>query len=142
MIRLSDVHKDYAGGVVALKGIDLEIGQGEFLFITGSSGAGKSTLLRLLLRQEAPSRGEILVNGRNVGSLPPSRVPELRRSIGVVFQDFKLISRKTALENVAYVLNVAGQDPRQGGQTMVQPHASQRVVGPPALLGAGMSGDG
>jgi len=78
------------------------------VFITGPSGAGKSTLLRLMLRRELPTQGQILVNGRNVVSLPASKIPELRRSIGVVFQDFKLIRRKSALENVAYVLNVAG----------------------------------
>jgi len=84
------------------------VGRGEFVFITGPSGSGKSTLLRLLLRRELPTEGQILVNGRNVVSLPARKIPELRRSIGVVFQDFKLIRRKSALENVAYVLNVAG----------------------------------
>jgi cell division transport system ATP-binding protein len=88
--------------------VTLEVARGEFVFITGPSGAGKSTLLRLLMRQELPSAGQILVNGRNVVALPARKVPELRRSMGVVFQDFKLIRRKTALDNVAYVLNVAG----------------------------------
>jgi len=108
MIRLYNVTKRYAGDVTALKDVSLEIGRGEFVFVTGASGAGKTTLLRLLLRQELPSEGQILVNGRNVGALPSSKVPDLRRSIGVVFQDFKLIPRKTVFENVAYVLNVAG----------------------------------
>jgi cell division transport system ATP-binding protein len=108
MIQIFHVHKRYDGNVEALKDINLEIERGEFVFITGPSGAGKTTLLRLMLRQELPSEGQILVNGRNVGVLPPSKVPDLRRSIGVVFQDFKLIARKTALDNVAYVLNVAG----------------------------------
>ena len=108
MIRLYHVTKEYEGGVAALKDISLDIDHGEFVFITGSSGAGKTTLLRMLLRQDMPTQGQILVNGRNVCSLPESKIPELRRSIGVVFQDFKLIRRKTALENVAYVLNVAG----------------------------------
>ena len=108
MIRLYNVSKKYPGDVVALKDLSLEIERGEFVFITGPSGAGKTTLLRLLLRQELPSGGQIIVNGRNVGALPSAKVPDLRRSIGVVFQDFKLIPRKTALENVAYVLNVAG----------------------------------
>ena len=108
MIRLYDVSKKYSGDVTALDSLNLEIARGEFVFVTGPSGAGKTTLLRLLLRQMLPTSGEILVNGRNVGALPASKVPDLRRSIGVVFQDFKLIARKSALENVAYVLNVAG----------------------------------
>ena len=108
MIRLHEVGKRYPPDVVALRDVSLEVERGEFVFVTGSSGAGKTTLLRLLMRQELASEGQILVNGRNVGALPASKVPELRRSIGVVFQDFKLIPRKTALENVAYVLNVAG----------------------------------
>jgi cell division transport system ATP-binding protein len=108
MIRLYNVQKSYDSDVTALQDIDLEVERGEFVFITGPSGAGKTTLLRLMLRQELPTAGQILVNGRNVGALPVSKIPDLRRTIGVVFQDFKLIPRKTALENVAYVLNVAG----------------------------------
>jgi len=107
MIRLFNVSKRY-NDVEAVAGATFEIGKGEFVFLTGPSGAGKTTLLRLLLRQELPSSGQILVNGRNVGALPAAKIPDLRRSIGVVFQDFKLIQRKTVLDNVAYVLNVAG----------------------------------
>jgi cell division transport system ATP-binding protein len=108
MIRIFHLSKRYPGGNVALEDVNLDVARGEFVFITGASGAGKTTLLRLMLRQEDPSGGQILVNGRNLSVLPASRIPELRRSIGVVFQDFKLIRRKSALENVAYVLNVAG----------------------------------
>jgi cell division transport system ATP-binding protein len=108
MILVHRVSKLYPGGVPALHEIDLTVERGEFVFLTGPSGAGKTTLLRILLRQEAPTAGQVFVNGRNVGGLPLSQVPAMRRAIGVVFQDFKLISRKTALENVAYVLNVAG----------------------------------
>ena len=108
MIRLTDVCKRFTAEASALSGVTLEIKRGEYVFITGSSGAGKTSLLRLLLRQELATEGKIEVLGIDIGALPRSKVPELRRSIGVVFQDFKLIRRKTALENVAYVLNVAG----------------------------------
>jgi len=108
MIRLTNVCKRFSADTSALSGVDLEIKRGEYVFITGSSGAGKSSLLRLLLRQELPTEGNVTVNDFDLGSLPRSKVPALRRSIGVVFQDFKLIQRKTALENVAYVLNIAG----------------------------------
>ncbi len=108
MIRLEAVTKRYPGGTTALDGVSLRVERGEFVFVTGPSGSGKTSLLRLMIRQELPSEGRILVNGRDVGEIPASKVPELRRFIGVVFQDFKLIRRKTALENVAYVLNVVG----------------------------------
>ncbi len=113
MIRMYHVSKRYPGGNDALSDVNLEIERGDFVFLTGPSGAGKTTLLRLLLRQELPTDGQILVNGRNVGALPWSKIPGLRRTIGVVFQDFKLIRRKTALENVSYVLNVAGVPPKE-----------------------------
>jgi cell division transport system ATP-binding protein len=108
MIRAYQLVKRYPYRVTALNGVSFHVERGEFVFITGPSGAGKTTLLRMLLRQELPDEGRILVAGRDVGALPASKVPELRRFIGVVFQDFKLIRRKTAIENVAYVLNVAG----------------------------------
>jgi len=107
MIRIYGLHKRFADAS-ALSDVNLEIRRGEFVFITGSSGAGKTSLLRLLMRQDRPTEGRILIDGRDITTLPASRVPELRRAMGVVFQDFKLIQRKTALENVAYVLNVAG----------------------------------
>ena len=113
VVTLSSVTKHYPGGTAALQDVSLQVGRGEFVFVMGSSGAGKTTLLRLLLRQELPTRGEIRVLGRDVAALSPRRVPELRREIGVVFQDFKLIRRKSALENVAYVLNVAGLPPSE-----------------------------
>jgi len=108
IIRTYRLTKKYASGNVALDDVSLEVERGEFVFVTGPSGAGKTTLLRILMRQERPSSGQALVLGRNVGAIPNSKVPELRRQVGVVFQDFKLIRRKTALDNVAYVLNVAG----------------------------------
>ena len=140
MIRLYHLTKRYAGGTTALNDINLEIDRGEFVFLTGVSGAGKTTLLRILLRQELPTEGQIIVNGRNVTALPASKVPGLRRTIGVVFQDFKLIGRKSALENVAYVLNVAGLPPGEQKQRAFQ---ALRSVGlhhrinvlPPTLSG-------
>ena len=140
MIRIYHLRKTYPGGATALDDINLEIGRGEFVFITGPSGAGKTTLLRLLMREELPTDGQVIVNGRNVSVLPPAKVPELRRSIGVVFQDFKLIRRKTALENVAYVLNVAGVSRAEQKR---KAYAALRGVGlnhrmstlPPALSG-------
>ncbi len=108
MIRIQGMSKRFDGDVAALSDIDLEIRRGEFVFVTGSSGAGKSSLLRLLLRQDVPSSGRILIDGVDIGALAARKVPQLRRTMGIVFQDFKLIQRKTALDNVAYVLNVAG----------------------------------
>ncbi len=108
MIRITGLTKRYDAHHTGLVDLDLEVGRGEFVFITGPSGSGKTTLLRMLLRQQKPTLGRVLVGGRDVTTLPQRRVPSLRRFIGVVFQDFKLIQRKTALENVAYVLNVAG----------------------------------
>ena len=108
MIETVGVAKRYRHGVTALHDVSVSVKKGEFVFITGSSGAGKTTLLRLLLREEVPDEGRVVVAGRDVGALAASKVPELRRLLGVVFQDFKLIRRKSALQNVAYVLNVAG----------------------------------
>lgn len=141
MIRIFDLSKRYEGDVAALRGINLEIARGEFVFITGSSGAGKTTLLRLMLRQDLPTQGQILVNGRNVGALPASKVPDLRRSIGVVFQDYKLIPRKTALENVAYVLNVAGlsrtEQKRRAYQALRSVGLNHRLNALPRVLSGG-----
>jgi cell division transport system ATP-binding protein len=108
MIQLYHVTKRYPPGINALTDISLNVDKGEFIFLTGPSGAGKTTLLRLLFREELPTEGQILVNGRNLAVLPAKKVPYLRRSIGVVFQDFKLIHRKTVYENVALALHVVG----------------------------------
>ena len=108
MIQLFGVSKKYGTFRDALVDVSFRIEPGEFVFLTGPSGAGKSTLLRLLFLEEPPSAGQIIVNGRNIGVLPQSQIPYLRRTMGVVFQDFKLIARKTVFENIAFVQNVLG----------------------------------
>ena len=102
------VSKSYAAGSFALRDVSLEFGKGEFVFLTGPSGAGKTTLLKLLFSAERPSEGQIVVLGRNIARLGQRAVPQLRRRIGVVFQDFKLLPRRTVEENVALSLDVAG----------------------------------
>ncbi|MGH8937021.1 MAG: cell division ATP-binding protein FtsE [Acidimicrobiia bacterium] len=109
MIRLQGVTKVFDGGVVAVRDISLDIQRGEFVFLVGPSGSGKSTVIRLLLREEKPSRGDIWVAGKNIVRLPDWKVPYLRRSIGTVFQDFKLLPQKTVGENVAFALEVIGR---------------------------------
>ena len=140
MIRLFNVSKRY-NDVEAVAGATLEVAKGEFVFLTGPSGAGKTTLLRMMLRQELPSTGQILVNGRNVGALPAAKIPDLRRSIGVVFQDFKLIQRKTALDNVAYVLNVAGvprsQQRKQAYEALRSVGLNHKLSASPSALSGG-----
>ncbi|MDQ3486113.1 MAG: cell division ATP-binding protein FtsE [Acidobacteriota bacterium] len=108
MIEVQRVSKTYARGVYALRDLSLHIGKGDFVFLTGPSGAGKSTLLRLLLRRDVPSEGQLIVGGRNLAELTPRQVQAYRRSIGFVFQDFKLLQNKTLLENVAFVPRVLG----------------------------------
>jgi len=108
MIRLRHVSKLYPASNAGLKDISLHIEKGEFAFVTGPSGAGKTTLLRLLLREELATEGSIIVNGRNVTTMPRRDVPYLRRTMGVVFQDFKLIQGKTVLENLTFVQEAVG----------------------------------
>ncbi len=109
MIRLDNVTKIYKDSVKALVEVSLEIGKGEFVFIVGPSGSGKSTMIRMLLKEEEPTKGEIFVAGKNIGRLSPWKVPYLRRNIGTVFQDFKLLSEKTVFQNVAFALEVIGK---------------------------------
>ncbi len=109
MIRVEDVTKTYDGGTVAVRGVSLNIPKGEFVFLVGPSGSGKSTLIRLILRQELPTQGDIWVAGKHVTKMPSWKVPLLRRSVGTVFQDFKLLPSKTVFENVAFALEVIGR---------------------------------
>lgn len=108
LIRLRNVKKRYKNGVTAIYDMNLRIKKGEFVFIIGSTGCGKSTLIKMLYREEKPTSGEILVGGLNVGKLRNSKVYKLRRKIGVVFQDFKLLNKKTVYENVAFALEIFG----------------------------------
>jgi cell division transport system ATP-binding protein len=108
VIEAHHVSKTYARGVYALRDLSLRIDKGDFVFLTGPSGAGKSTLLRLLLRQDVPSEGQLIVGGRNLAALSPRQVQAYRRSLGFVFQDFKLLPAKTVIENVSFVPRVLG----------------------------------
>ncbi len=110
MIETYHLSKVYSRGVYALRDLSLSIGKGEFLFLTGASGAGKSTLLRLLLREELPTEGQLKVAGRVLSDLAPTEVQTYRRSVGFVFQDFRLIPRFTVFDNVAFVMRVLGVD--------------------------------
>jgi cell division transport system ATP-binding protein len=109
MIRLDNVSKTYKGSVCALRDCSVEIDRGEFVFLVGPSGAGKSTFIRLILREEAPDRGQIWVAGWNIGRLRHWKVPYLRRNIGCVFQDFRLLPSKSVFANVAFALEVIGR---------------------------------
>jgi cell division transport system ATP-binding protein len=109
MIRFENVTKVYANDAVALRDVSVEIAKGEFIFLIGPSGSGKSTFLRLLLRDEVATQGEVHVAGRDIGKLSQWKVPQLRRNIGCVFQDYKLLPTKTVYENVAFALEVIGR---------------------------------
>ena len=108
MIEAHSISKMYARGVYALRDLSLRVDKGDFVFLTGPSGAGKSTLLRMLLRQDIPTEGQLVVGGRDLATLTANQVQSYRRSLGFVFQDFKLLPNKTVLENVAFVPRVLG----------------------------------
>lgn len=113
MIKLNNVYKTYPNGVGAIYDLDLTIDKGEFVFIIGGSGSGKSTLIKMLYREEKPTRGQIVVGGVNVAKLRNSQVYKLRRKLGVVFQDYKLLPKLTVYENVAFALEVTGVDSKE-----------------------------
>jgi cell division transport system ATP-binding protein len=108
MISFYHVYHSYQKDIFTLRDISFSLDSGDFAFLTGASGAGKTTLLKLIIREEIPVKGQILVNGQNVSSIPVTKIPRLRRSVGVVFQDFKLIRTKTVFENVIFVLKTLG----------------------------------
>ncbi len=109
VVSFDDVTKIYDGGSVGLEGASLKIGRGEFVFLVGPTGCGKSTCIRLLMKELEPSKGEIEIAGRTLSDMPRNRVPHLRRNIGVVFQDYKLLPNRTVYDNVAYSLQVIGE---------------------------------
>jgi len=111
VIKMEKVTKVFKGDVVALRDVTIDIGKGEFVFLVGPSGSGKSTFIRLLNREEVPEHGRIFVAGRDIGGLSSWRVPYLRRNIGYVFQDYKLLQKKTVAENVAFALEAIGKGP-------------------------------
>lgn len=120
MIQFFNVSKVYNGDIPALQGVTLKIEKGEFVFVTGKSGAGKTTLLRLIFRADLPTNGIILVNNFNIARLQRESIPFLRRNIGVVFQDFKLLPQKTVFENVAFALQVVGTPKRDINRRVMQ----------------------
>jgi cell division transport system ATP-binding protein len=120
MIRLDSVTKVYQGGTVAANTVSLDIQKGEFVFLVGASGSGKSTLIRLMLRDEPVTRGKIWVAGKDITTLPKWKIPYLRRSVGTVFQDYKLLPNKTVSENVAFALEVLGRP-----QSVIGPQVDQ-----------------
>ena len=112
MIRLKDVEKEYENGTYALRGITLNIDDGEFVFLVGPSGSGKSTLIKLLTGEIMPTSGRVVVNGFSLTKISDRQIPLLRRSIGVIFQDFRLIEKKTVYENLSFAMRAVGASPR------------------------------
>ncbi|MDD5938640.1 MAG: cell division ATP-binding protein FtsE [Clostridiales bacterium] len=113
MVRLLDIHKTYDNGTKALKGVSMRIDDGEFAFLVGPSGSGKSTIIKLITGEVRPSAGRIMVNGYNLGSIKPGQVPYMRRTLGVIFQDFRLIEKKTVQENLTFAMRAVGAAPRE-----------------------------
>jgi len=113
MIRLSNVEKEYETGTCALRGVSMEIKDGEFVFLVGPSGSGKSTIIKLLTGEIAPTSGRLMVNGFSMTNIAERQIPLLRRTIGVIFQDFRLIEKKTVYENLSFAMRAVGSSPRE-----------------------------
>lgn len=108
MIRLRDIHKEYQNGTKALKGVSMQIDDGDFVFLVGPSGSGKSTIIKLITAEISPTRGKLMVNGYNLNDISEKQIPLMRRTIGVVFQDFRLIEKKTVYENIEVAMRAVG----------------------------------
>ncbi len=113
MIKFINVSKEYKNGVKALSNVSLSIKKGEFVFLVGSSGAGKSTLIKLILKEEEPTEGKIYLNDKDITKVKNRRIPYIRRNVGVVFQDFRLLPNKTVYENVAFAMEIIGAHPKE-----------------------------
>lgn len=113
MIRLTDIHKEYQNGTKALKGVSLQIDDGEFVFLVGPSGSGKSTIIKLITAEIEATRGKLMVNGYNLRDISEKQIPLMRRTIGVVFQDFRLIEKKTVYENIEVAMRAVGATTRE-----------------------------
>ena len=113
MIEFINVHKSYPNGTHALNGVTFEIKQGEFVFLVGPSGAGKSTIEKLIWREEKPSSGIVFVGGKDVVKMKRKEIPYLRRNIGIIFQDFRLLMKKTVFENIAFAMEIVGNTPEK-----------------------------
>lgn len=113
MIEFINVSKEYDNKVKALDDVSLKIDKGEFVFLVGASGAGKSTMLKLLLKEEEPTEGQIYLGNRNITKVRKRKIPEVRRNLGVVFQDFRLLSNKTVYENIAFAMEILGEHPKE-----------------------------
>lgn len=113
MIKMQNIEKRYDSGVLALSDINIDINKGDFLFIVGESGAGKSTLMKLLLKEENPTSGSIVLDGKDITRLHRRHFPKIRRKMGVVFQDFRLLDNKTVYENVAYAMQILNENPKK-----------------------------
>ena len=132
MIRFIDVKKEYDNGTKALKGINVRIDDGEFVFLVGPSGSGKSTLIKLITAEIAPTDGRVMVNGFNLNNITPRQVPQMRRTLGVIFQDFRLIEKKTVYENLSFAMRAIGASNRELRRRI--PYVLQ-------LVGLGQKGD-
>ena len=112
MIRLIDIYKEYDNGTKALKGVNLQIDDGEFVFLVGPSGSGKSTIIKLITGEILPTEGRVMVNGYNLTNISPRQIPYMRRTLGVIFQDFRLIEKKTVQENLSFIMRAVGASGR------------------------------